>query len=81
MENIRNWFFTRWIPNNALLVTRLQDTAAFLPHAPVLCIRCNGKGYDVYNSENRVATVLSYTSFYQIMGNGVFLCGYIVNTD
>ena len=67
--------------NSVAIITMMNNKDNVLDGFHTVAVRCNGKGYDVYNSGNRVATVQSYTSFYQIMGNGVFLCGYIVNTD
>ena len=65
--------------NSVAIITMMNNKDNVLDGFHTVAVRCNGKGFDVYNSNNARSVAYQCSSFGDIMEGGMFLCGYIVN--
>ena len=65
--------------NSVAIITMMNNKDNVFGGFHTVAVRCNGKGFDVYNSNNARPVAYQCSSFGDIMEGGMFLCGYIVN--
>ena len=65
--------------NSVAIITMMNNKDNVLDGFHTVAVRCNGKGYDVYNSNNTRTTARFHSGFNEIMESGVFICGYIID--
>ena len=65
--------------NSVAIITMMNNKDNVLDGFHTVAVRCNGKGYDVYNRNNVMKTVWHCAMFDDVMEGGVFICGYIID--
>ena len=65
--------------NSVAIITMMNNKDNIFEGFHTVAVRCNGKGYDVYNRDNVMKTAWHCAMFDDVMESGVFICGYIID--
>lgn len=67
--------------NDVVIFTVMNDRHDITQGFHTMAARCNGKGFDVYNTSNHITKVKQYDNLHTVWEGGYYICGFVIKAN